>query len=554
MINPKEYRVLIVEDDTNERESLARLLTTEGYQISLAESVDQALSYLDESPDFIITDLQLGDLSGMDLLRHWKTKLPDTMFLMITGHGSTQTAVDAIKAGAYHYMTKPLDVQALLVMLQNMSRQREESRKVAMLQHRLDEKYGMSNIIGHSPRMERVFDLIRRSAQAFSTVLILGESGTGKELVAQAIHQNSPRRNGPFNAFNCAAMQPTLVESELFGHEKGAFTGAIERRMGRFEAAHGGTLFIDEIGDLDISLQVKLLRVLETRAITPVGGTQEIKVDTRVLAATSRDIRDMMERGLFREDLYYRLNVITVEMPPLRHRAEDIPLLVKRFMERVNSQNGTQLTHINPKVIDALQQYHWPGNVRELLNIVERMMVLSPRNSLEVEDLPDFIKQPRGSIVSTTNHGATNGNQGLSIGVNHSIGEHTMERNNAAELSGMETKLPGAPGANLESGVMGINENHRATLEQMLANSTLDELENMAIQVALQRHHNNRTRAARALGISVRTLQRKLGTKYGREGSEPVAPSSATHHNPPETARIEIPMSPNGDSMVGMGN
>jgi two-component system NtrC family response regulator/two-component system response regulator HydG len=291
-------------------------------------------------------------------------------------------------------MTKPLDVDALLVMLQNMVRLRDETRKVAQLQHRLDEKFNLSNIIGGSPSMQRIFDLIRRSSQAFSTVLILGESGTGKELVAEAIHQNSPRRKGPFVAVNCAAMPATLVESELFGHEKGSFTGAIERRTGRFEAAQGGTLFIDEIGDFDISLQVKLLRVLEARAVTPVGGSKEIKVDTRVLAATSRDIRSMMAKGQFREDLYYRLNVITIELPPLRQRLDDIPLLVKRFMDRVNAQNGTQVKAISPDVIDALQKYHWPGNVRELLNIVERMIVLSDGQTVEIHDLPAFIRDP----------------------------------------------------------------------------------------------------------------------------------------------------------------
>jgi DNA-binding NtrC family response regulator len=256
MAHSNGYKILVVEDEADQRSSLQRLLTDAGYQVSTADSADKAMSYMDEAVDFVLTDLQMGDVSGMDLLKHWKLKQPETMFLMITGHGSVTTAIEAIRAGAYHYMTKPIDPQALIIMLQNMTRQREETQKVRELQNRLDERFSLSNIIGRSPQMQRVFELIRRSAQAFSTVLILGESGTGKELVAQAIHQNSPRRDGPFIAVNCAAMPATLVESELFGHEKGAFTGATDRRMGRFEQASGGTLFIDEIGEFAVSLQV----------------------------------------------------------------------------------------------------------------------------------------------------------------------------------------------------------------------------------------------------------------------------------------------------------
>ena len=401
MTTSNGYKVLVVEDDANERHGLQRLLTDAGYQVSAADSADKAMSYMDEAVDFVLTDLQMGDVSGMDLLRHWKLKQPETMFLMITGHASTVSAIEAIRLGAYDYMTKPLDVNKLIVTLQNMVKLREESRKTRELQNRLDEKFSLSNIIGRSPQMQRVFELIRRSAQAFSTVLILGESGTGKELVAQAIHQNSPRRDGPFVAVNCAAMAPTLVESELFGHEKGSFTGADQRRIGRFEQASGGTLFIDEIGEFEVSLQVKLLRVMENRVITPVGGNKDIKVDTRVLAATSRDIRDMMAKGTFREDLYYRLNVITIDLPPLRQRLDDIPLLVKRFMERVNKQNGTSITSIAPNVIDALQKYQWPGNVRELLNIIERMMVLTDKACSKPTTFPPSSKpvRPTASLL-----------------------------------------------------------------------------------------------------------------------------------------------------------
>jgi DNA-binding NtrC family response regulator len=480
--NCSNYKILVVEDDQNERNGMQRLLQDAGYQVSVADSADKALSYIDEPIDFVLTDLQLGDVSGMDLLRHWKLKQPQTNFLMITGHGTVNSAIEAIRAGAYHYMIKPIDPQALLVMLGNMVREREQSRKLDDLRNRLDEKFAIGNIIGKSPQMQRVFELIRRSAQAFSTVLILGESGTGKELVAQAIHQNSPRRDGPFNAVNCAAMAPTLVESELFGHEKGSFTGADQRRIGRFEAASGGTLFIDEIGDFEVALQVKLLRVLESRVITPVGGNKEIKVDTRVLAATSRDIRDMMQHGKFREDLYYRLNVITIELPPLRNRLDDVPLLVRKFMDRVNEQNGTRITSISSAVVDALQQYSWPGNVRELLNIVERMMVLSDKPALDIDDLPAYIRQGANGRSVVAMPGSTSG-----------FSSPTAE------------KRIGTAGA--------ISAPAAATWDQALASMTLDELEGRAIAAALQRFNNNRTRTARALGISVRTLQRKLGSK-----------------------------------------
>jgi DNA-binding NtrC family response regulator len=493
------YKVLVVEDEADQRSSLQRLLTDAGYQVSTADSADKAMSYMDEAVDFVLTDLQMGDVSGMDLLKHWKSKQPETMFLMITGHGSVTTAIDAIRAGAYHYMTKPIDPQALVIMLQNMTRQREETQKVRELQNRLDEKFSLSNIIGRSPQMQRVFELIRRSAQAFSTVLILGESGTGKELVAAAIHQNSPRRDGPFVAVNCAAMPATLVESELFGHEKGAFTGATDRRMGRFEQASGGTLFIDEIGDFEVALQVKLLRVLEARTITPVGGNKEIKVDTRVLAATSRDIREMMSKGQFREDLYYRLNVITIDLPPLRQRLDDIPLLVKRFMDRVNEQNGTKITSISPSVIDALQGYNWPGNVRELLNVIERTMVLADKTVLEVDDLPAFIRSPG---ARTTVPGAA--------------------PQTASEGAAAPAASAAAPSAAPQTSTA------PATLEQALATMTLADLEEKAIAAALVRYNNNRTRAARALGISVRTLQRKLGAKNGgEEGGEEGAGAEA---------------------------
>jgi DNA-binding NtrC family response regulator len=484
MAQESGYKILVVEDNEKERQGLRRLLVNSGYQVLMAESAEKALGYLDEPIDFVLTDLQMGEVSGVDLIRHWKPKQPDSMFLMITGHGSMASAIESIRAGAYHYLTKPIDPNSLLNMLQNMARQREETQRVSELRTRLDKSFGISNIIGKSAVMERVFELIRRSAQAFSTVLILGESGTGKELVAQAIHHNSPRREGPFVAVNCAAIPATLVESELFGHEKGAFTGAAARRSGRFELASGGTFFIDEIGDLELPLQIKLLRVLETRTVTPVGGNAEIKTDTRVLAATSRNIEDMMAKGTFREDLYYRLNVITIEIPPLRERLDDVPLLVKKLVERVNEQNGTNVSQLSPELIDALQHYHWPGNVRELMNVIERMIVLSDKNHLDLTDLPVQIRQSQANKVQ------------VALNVPRIL------------TSGSGDVPTSANPANPK-----IDSNDERLIDQFLGSMTMHQLEDRAINAALKKFKNNRTLAARALGISVRTLQRKLGLK-----------------------------------------
>jgi len=454
--------ILIVEDDATERSTLERLLTDAGYKVFPVDSANKAVGYTEELIDFVITDLQLNDdLNGIDLLKHWKLRQPEIMFLIVTGFATVDSAVQAIRAGAYHYLTKPVDPQALLILLQNMQRERDQSRKLRMLEDRLDEKFALDSMVGQSPAMLQVNQLIRRSAQAQSTVLILGESGTGKELVAQAIHQNSPRKDGPFIAVNCAAIPASLVESELFGHEKGSFTGATDRRIGRFEAAHGGTLFIDEIGEFELGLQVKLLRALESHVINRVGSQKDIKVDTRVLAATSRDIRTMMSQGKFREDLYYRLNVITIELPPLRERLEDVPLLVRRFMDDLNHQYKTNVRSINPDVLEVFSRYHWPGNVRELMNVIERMMVLTDKPSLEVEDIPAYIRSDADTRAS-------------------------------AEKS----VFPEAYGSPVQTQII-----------------PLDQLEFHAILGALKHFDNNRTRAAKALGISLRTLQRKLGSK-----------------------------------------
>src|SRR6478672_4659606 len=313
-------RVLVVEDNEIERKAISQILKAEGFTVFGAEGADKALGYVDEKIDVVLSDLHMGDVSGIDLLQLWKKRQPDTHFIVLTGHGNVDTAVTAIKNGAFDYVTKPVNPEEIILLIRRAIDTQQKDKEIDNLRRRLDQKFGLDQIVGQSKLMKDVFVKIQKAAPVDSTVLILGESGTGKELVAQALHHNSNRKKGPFVAVNIAAVPSTLVESELFGHVRGAFTGATDRRMGRFEQADGGTLFIDEIGDFELGLQAKLLRVLETLTVTPVGGHEDRKVNVRVLAATSRDIRKMVADGTFREDLFYRLNVIPITLPPLRDR------------------------------------------------------------------------------------------------------------------------------------------------------------------------------------------------------------------------------------------
>ena len=384
-------RVLVVEDNEIERKAVSQLLKSEGLTVFGAENADKAMGYMDENMDVVLSDLHMGDVSGMDLLNLWKKKKPDTQFILTTGQSSINSAVEAIKAGAYDYLTKPLNHDELILLIRRALEGMQKDKEIDNLRRRLDQKFGLDQIIGQSRQMKDVFAKIQRAAPVDSTVLILGENGTGKELVAQALHHNSLRKKGPFVAVNVAAVPSTLVESELFGHVRGAFTGATDRRVGRFEQADGGTLFIDEIGDFDLALQPKLLRVLETLTLTPVGGHEDRKVNVRVVAATSRNIEKMISEGKFREDLYYRLNVVQVNLPPLRERPDDIPILVDHFLKEISEQKHTPPKRVSPEVLRKFMGFRWPGNVRELRNILERMMVLADNDVLTETDLPDDI-------------------------------------------------------------------------------------------------------------------------------------------------------------------
>src|SRR6476469_5527978 len=334
-------RVLVVEDHETERKAITHILKQEGFAVFGAESADKAVSYVDENIDVVLSDLHMGDVSGLDLLHLWKKRRPETQFILLTGHAAINSAVEAIKAGAYDYLTKPINSDELILLIKRALEGLQKDREIDNLRRRLDQKFGLDQIIGQSKQMKDVFAKIQRAAPVDSTVMILGENGTGKELVAQALHHNSLRKKGPFVAVNVAAVPATLVESELFGHVRGAFTGATDRRIGRFEQADGGTLFIDEIGDFELGLQAKLLRVLETLTLTPVGGHEDRKVNVRVIAATSRDLRKMVQDGTFREDLHYRLNVVQINLPPLRERPDDVPILVDHFLREISSTKNT---------------------------------------------------------------------------------------------------------------------------------------------------------------------------------------------------------------------
>src|SRR5918993_1959803 len=440
-------RVLVVEDHESERRAVMQILKSEGFSVYGAENADKALGYIDENIDVVLTDLHMGDVSGIDLLNLWKQRKSDTQFILLTGHSSIPSAVEAMRSGAFDYLTKPINPDELILLIKRSIESVSKDKEIDNLRRRLDQKFGLDQIVGQSKLMKDVFAKIQRAAMVDSTVLILGESGTGKELVAQALHHNSPRKKGPFVAVNCAAVPATLVESELFGHVRGAFTGATDKRMGRFEQADGGTLFIDEIGDFELGLQAKLLRVLETLTLTPVGGHEDRKVNVRVVAATSRDLRKMVEEGKFREDLYYRLNVVTIHLPPLRQRPDDVPLLVDHFLRDIAASKGTPPRRISPEVMRRFQSYRWQGNVRELRNVLERMMVLAEGEVLTERDLPD---------------------------------EVTMGTADATSRREIPTGI------------------------------TMEELEKLAITKALDQCAGNRTHAANRLGISVRTLQRKL--------------------------------------------
>ena len=386
-------KILVIDDEKNTRDGLREALADD-YDVLLAEDGIKGLALLDANPDVCIalTDLRMPGMDGMDFIRNVTSRKNAPLIIMLTAYGSVQTAVEALKVGAYDYLSKPVDLDNLEMMLDRgmkVLKDRAEKNGVA-------NEGGAVNIIGSSSAMTAVLDSIRQVAATKATVLVTGESGTGKELVAQAIHKLSSRANKPFRPVHCAALSEKLLESELFGHEKGAFTGANERVAGRFEMADGGTLFLDEIGEISLAVQVKLLRVLETHQFERVGGSETLTVDVRVVAATNRDLRAMVEQGTFREDLFYRLNVVNIRIPPLRERRADIPEILDYYLKKSASDNGKDVADISPEALGVLMAYDWPGNVRELRNCVERMVVFARGTTLTMTDVPADIRSAVG--------------------------------------------------------------------------------------------------------------------------------------------------------------
>jgi two-component system response regulator HydG len=394
--------ILVADDDTGMRESLVRALRREGFTIVAAEDGRAALEALRRAHvDLLVADLRMPGLDGLELLRAAKLVAPETEIVVISGHGTVEEAVEAMKEGAYDFLTKPFDRAALIRIVRQALERRALILENRALQRRLDELTGAGELIGQSPAIRDVLDLVRQVAPAAATVLIQGESGTGKELVARALHDLSHRRGKPFVRVNCAALPETLLESELFGYEKGAFTGAVGRKDGRFQLADGGTLLLDEVGDLSSLTQAKLLRVLQEGEFEPLGATRTIKVDVRVVAATNQDLAQLVREKRFREDLYYRLQVITVTVPPLRDRPEDIPLLALHFLRRFATKNHRELEGFTDAALNGLRNYSWPGNVRELEHAVERGVILARGRLLDVSDLPETVTQtePAARVV-----------------------------------------------------------------------------------------------------------------------------------------------------------
>jgi len=383
--------LLIVDDEASLRDFLTIVFEEEGWRVESAASLaDGRAAVLKKEPDVVLCDLMLPDGSGIDYLREVKAQNPSIAFIMITAYTSTKSAVEALKAGAVDYIAKPFDVEELKIIVRKASERKELEDENLHLRTALEERFTFSNIIGKSPKMQEIFSIVQRIAKTTSTVLISGESGTGKELIARAIHYNSGRR-GKFVSINCGALPETLLESELFGHERGAFTGAIREKRGLFHEAERGTIFLDEIGETSTAMQIKLLRVLQDRVVRRVGSTLEAPVDVRVIAATNRDLSDSIQKGTFREDLFYRINVIPITLPPLRQRREDIPVLVEHFIAKFCDHIGIVHKKISADAMRAIEKYHWPGNVRELENVVERMIALEMSDVLTTKSLPEHV-------------------------------------------------------------------------------------------------------------------------------------------------------------------
>ncbi|MBI1910054.1 MAG: sigma-54-dependent Fis family transcriptional regulator [Deltaproteobacteria bacterium] len=385
-------KILIIDDEEIIRKALEKYLTSLNYDVMTAEDGEKGLALAKESSaDVALIDMMMPKLSGIELVRRLKEVSPNLVCIVMTAYGTIPSAVEAVKAGAYHYLTKPFELEDIGLLISKALEHRSLREENRELKRQIRQKYRFDNIIGVSPQIQEVLRTIHKVAASDSTILVLGESGTGKELVARAIHYNSQRADKPLVPVNCGAIPEELLESELFGHMKGSFTGAIANKQGRFEVADKGTIFLDEIGDMSPKLQVKILRVLQERKFEPVGSTKSHEVDVRIIAATNRNLEEAVQRGQFREDLFYRLNVIPLRIPPLRSRKADIPVFVKHFVQKCNDENGKKVDGFSEEAMVKILRYGWPGNVRELENLVERMVILKGQGIIQVEDLPSHL-------------------------------------------------------------------------------------------------------------------------------------------------------------------
>ncbi|MDH3255284.1 MAG: sigma-54 dependent transcriptional regulator [Acidobacteriota bacterium] len=453
-------RVVVIDDETGSRESMAIALEKAGWEVETFDEAAKALEFVEATPEIAlaICDLRMPGMDGLRFLSEVRKREIDLRVVLVTGYGSIESAVEAMRVGADDYLTKPVDLYELRQRVTNLLETRELREEVSTLRQRLDKRYGFESIIGKSEPMERLFERMRQVAPTRSSVLIVGESGTGKELVANALHQGSPRSDNRFLAINCGAIPSDILESELFGHEKGAFTGAISRKIGKFELAHMGTLFLDEISELYPELQVKLLRVLEERSVMRVGGSEVIEVDFRLIAATNKDLEREVAETRFREDLYYRLKVVTLTVPPLRERPGDLALLAESYLERFCHEHGRDLKQLTPAAVGVMEGYPWPGNVRELKNVLESIVIFHQGEEIDANDLP-------------------------------------LQIRSGGQVRGDDVSIQDASGRPL----------------------TMAEIERRAILDTLRRTNGKRVEAASILEIGLRTLQRKL-KEYREQG------------------------------------
>jgi DNA-binding NtrC family response regulator len=459
---PESDRVLIAEDDAAQRVGLQQLLKSWGFAVEAAADGEDALAKAPSfRPTIVLSDMVMPKMGGLDLLAALRQDDPDLTVVLMTGQGTVETAVTAIKQGAYDYLTKPVDPQRLKILLDQIVERHDTQREMRILRRQLQERGTFGRMIGASAEMRRIYQMLEQAAPTVASVLVSGESGTGKELVAQTLHQLSQRASQPFVPLNCAAIPDTLLESELFGHEKGAFTGAITRRQGAFELANRGTLFLDEIAEMTPATQAKLLRVLQERSFRPLGGQREQSVDIRVVAATNVDPLEAVRQNKLREDLFYRLNVFAIQLPPLRDRKGDVPLLVQAFLKEFNSRNGKTIVGASDRAMELLERHSWPGNVRELRNVIERATIVAKGDHIEPADLPPLAA---GTAASST--ASSGGSAGLTAG------------------------------------------------------TTVDEAERKLIEVTLEHTGGNKTRAAEMLGISLKTLHNKLNRMKAEEETE----------------------------------